>query len=388
MPHRVVEEQRPTGAKPPDGREQDRATRKSAIGLLITGLAAGAGGLAMLRQAGPCTVGMALGGIGLIGFGVVWGVRGIGRLFKLLRKSSGGAMKTMAAIGVLVLGGGVIVIHPGRPLYMQHRDVEMVADDGVTLRGTISLPRWRTKPVPGVVLVHGSGPLTRGHVVGDVRELVQRGFAVLAYDKRGAGASSGEYLRMSGDSANVVLRRLVADAALAFDRLATDPDVDATRLGFFGASQAGWIIPVAAELTRTPPRFHVILSGPAVSTGVEQYYSDLTGDGMRRPRIADRAEVERLVLGFDGDPGFDHAPVLLASRVPTLWLLGDRDESVPAFASVRALDSIRAAGNDRHTVIRYANANHALRDVGTDAPVPIWDDMLGWLGQIGVAAPK
>jgi hypothetical protein len=121
-----------------------------------------------------------------------------------------------------------------------------------------------------------------------------------------------------------------------------------------------------------------------VSTGIENYYSDLTGDGSRPPQVADRAEVERLVLRFDGRAGFDPAPVLMASRVPTLWLLGDRDESVPTFASVRVLDSLRAAGNDRHTVIRYPNADHQLRPIDPDEPVPIWDNMMTWLRQIRV----
>lgn len=160
----------------------------------------------------------------------------------------------------------------------------------------------------------------------------------------GAGASSGEYLRQGAVSADALLRCLAADAATAFSRLAADPDVDTTRLAFFGASQAGWILPLAAERARVHPRFHVILSGPAVSTGVEGYYSDLTGDGTRSPRVTDRAEVERLVLRFDGPAGFDPAPLLRASRVPTLWLLGDRDESVPTFASVRVLESIHAGG--------------------------------------------
>jgi alpha-beta hydrolase superfamily lysophospholipase len=231
------------------------------------------------------------------------------------------------------------------------------------------------------VLVHGSGPLSREHLTGDTRRLVWLGFAVLAYDKRGAGASSGVYLQGKHSPANVLLRRLAADAAAVFDALAQAPEVDTARLGFFGASQAGWIIPLAAEMTRTPPRFHVILSGPAVSTGVEQYYSDLTGDGTGAPRVADRTEVERLVSSFSGEPGFDPAPVLLASRTPTLWLLGDRDESVPVFASARVLESIQAAGSDRHTVIRYPNANHALRDVTTGEAVSVWDDTMNWLRQ-------
>jgi dienelactone hydrolase len=296
-------------------------------------------------------------------------------------------MKALALIVVLVLGNGVVVFHPTRPLYMRHRAVDITVDDGVRLRGTVSKPRWNRKPVPGVVLVHGSGPLTREHLLGDTRSLVWLGFAVLAYDKRGAGASSGVYLRGGGNSADALLRRLAADAAAAFVELAADPEVDATRIGFFGASQAGWIIPLAAELTRTRPRFQVILSGNAVSTGVEQYYSDLTGDGTRAPQVADRAEIERLVFSFNGRPGFDPASVLLASRTPTLWLLGDRDESGPTFASVRVLDTIRATGNDRHTVIRYPNANHALRDVATGEAVPVWNHMMTWLRQIHVLAP-
>src|SRR5688572_9374383 len=294
------------------------------------------------------------------------------------------SMKVVALIAALALSTGAVVFHPARPLYMQHRAVEITVDDGVTLRGTVSKPRWSRNPVPGVVLVHGSGPLTREHVLGDTRNLVWLGFAVLAYDKRGAGASSGVYLRSREHSADTLLRRLAADAAPVFNELAADPEVDTTKVGFFGASQAGWIIPLAAELTRARSRFHVILSGNAVSTGVEQYYSDLTGDGIRAPQVADRAEIERLVLSFKGAPGFDPAPVLLASRTPTLWLMGDRDESGPTFASVRVLDAIRATGNDRHTVIRYPNANHALRDVATGEALPVWTQMMAWLRQIHI----
>jgi dipeptidyl aminopeptidase/acylaminoacyl peptidase len=293
-------------------------------------------------------------------------------------------MKVAVLILALILGTGAVVFHPARPLYMKHRDLNVTVDDGVTLRGTISTPRWRRTPVPAVVLVHGSGPLTRAHVTGDTRRLVRLGFAVLAYDKRGAGASSGEYLQSARTPPGVLLRRLAADAAAAFDSLAADPEVDTTRIGFFGASQAGWIIPLAAELTRTPPRYHVILAGNAVSTGVEQYFSDLTGDGNRPPQITDRAEIERRVTAFQGPRGFDPAPVLFASRVPTLWLLGDRDESGPTFATVRVLDSLRAAGSERHTVIRYPNADHGLRDVTSGKSLPLWDDMMTWLRQVEI----
>jgi pimeloyl-ACP methyl ester carboxylesterase len=210
------------------------------------------------------------------------------------------------------------------------------------------------------------------------------GLAVLSYDKRGVGASSGVYEQRGGDGAEATLRRLAGDAARAFDALSATSGVDRERLGLFGASQAGWVIPLAAELTRTPPKFHVILSGPAVSTGAEQYYSDLTSDGTGPPPVSDRAEVERLTLAFNGRPGFDPLPFLKATRVPTLWLLGARDMSVPTFASVRALEAIRQAGNDSHTVIQYATADHSLRDVDSGRPVPLWDDVMRWLTSRGL----
>jgi dienelactone hydrolase len=292
------------------------------------------------------------------------------------------------AIAALVIGAGALTFHPSRPLYMRNRHVEIAATDGVVLRGTVSVPRWSRGPLPGIVMVHGSGPLTRRHLLGDVRGLVRRGFAVLAFDKRGAGESSGTFPRQWGDSAAAVLGCLAADAAAAFEVLAADPDVDSSRVGFFGASQAGWIIPLAAELTHRPPRFHVILSGAAVSTGLEQHYSELTGDGMRAPQVADREELERRLLGFDGRPGFDPAPLLLKSRVPTLWLLGERDESVPSLASMQVLDSIRSQGNTSYTVICYPNAGHSLRDVATGESMPVWDQMMSWLRELGVLAPE
>lgn len=305
---------------------------------------------------------------------------------EMMRARNLRSVRMVAGIVALVAGVGALTFHPSRPLYMQNRAVEVVTADGVVLRGTVSIPRWRKQPVPAFVLVHGSGPVTRAHVRGDVRRLVRRGFAVLAYDKRGAGASSGVYAQRGGDGAETWLRQLAADAARAFDALAGMPAVDAQRRGFFGASQAGWIIPLAAELTRERPRFNVILSGAAVSTGAEQYYSDLTGDGARAARVTDRAEVERLTLAFSGGAGFDPLPVLAANRVPTLWLLGARDLSVPTFASAQVLESIRTNGNDTHTVIVYATADHGLRDSETGRPVPLFDDMMRWLAERGVLA--
>lgn len=293
-------------------------------------------------------------------------------------------MTFVAAVVVLGLGAGVLAIHPSRPLYMQQRPVALRAPDGVVLHGTLSRPRWRRAAVPGMVIVHGSGPLTRDNVRGDMRALVRLGFAVLTYDKRGAGRSGGIFLRQWGDAAPSVLAQLAADAAVALDSLRAANGVDTARVGFLGASQAGWIIPLAAERAQRRPRFHVLLASPAVSTGVEQYYSDLSGDGSRPAQLQDRRELEARVLAYTGPRGYDPAPVLAGSTVPTLWLLGERDQSVPTFASRRVLDSLARNGVSTHTVVSFRNANHFLRDADGGPRPPVWNEMMSWLQSLGV----
>jgi|GEM_PF-5916340 len=241
-----------------------------------------------------------------------------------------------------------------------------------------------------MVLVHGSGRLAREHLIGDMRRLVWEGFAVLAYDKRGVGESGGEYPRNWGGAggAEATLRVLASDAAAALSRLRAEPEIDPSRVGFFGASQASWIIALATEYLQPPPRFHVILSGAAVSTGVEQFYSDLTGDGHRPPQVADRKEVERRVSAFDGEPGYDPLPAFLATPVHTLWLLGDRDESVPTFASVEVLKALPPDAAGFHTVVQFPDADHSLHDVNTGKPAPVWPATFTWLERIGVMSAK
>ena len=71
------------------------------------------------------------------------------------------------------------------------------------------------------------------------RFLIRRGVAVLGYDKRGVGGSTGDWNTASFDD-------LAGDAVAAFEYLKTRSDIDRAQIGLLGVSQAGWIMPLAA----------------------------------------------------------------------------------------------------------------------------------------------
>lgn len=108
------------------------------------------------------------------------------------------------------------------------------------LAGRLLLPAGKG-PHPAVVLIHGLGRFTRNMVpfaIGDL--LASRGIAVLAYDKRGVGESSGE------DRSIQSRVSVVADVLAGVEFLSGRPDIDPDRIGLFGISQGAGVAPMAA----------------------------------------------------------------------------------------------------------------------------------------------
>src|SRR5712691_9102285 len=93
----------------------------------------------------------------------------------------------------------------------------------VQLAGRLLSPNKRGKH-PAIVLVHGSGAQNREATLPLARFLVRRGFAVLGYDKRGVGGSTGDWNKASFED-------LAGDAAGAFRYLKTRADIDPKRIG-------------------------------------------------------------------------------------------------------------------------------------------------------------
>lgn len=114
--------------------------------------------------------------------------------------------------------------------------------DGTSLAGLLLLPREPSDA--GAVILHGSGDSDRDNVWAYTfaHTLAARGVAVLFFDKRGSGASGGDWRRVGFDA-------LAHDGAAAFDVLIERAPVRDRCAGWVGLSQGGWIAPVAAEIS-------------------------------------------------------------------------------------------------------------------------------------------
>jgi pimeloyl-ACP methyl ester carboxylesterase len=166
------------------------------------------------------------------------------------------------------------------------------------------------------------------------------GIAVLADDKRGVGESGGTY---PGDEAtDATIDVLARDAQREARFLARLPSIDRARIGLFGDSQAGWIIPLAAAREPTV-RWALLNSGPTTTVGETDYWGELAGQSERSPS-GSRAEMLAQVRTA-GRSGFDPVPYLGRLQIPVLWMYGSDDRNVPTELCIERLQALKA-GHD------------------------------------------
>jgi pimeloyl-ACP methyl ester carboxylesterase len=138
----------------------------------------------------------------------------------------------------------------------------------VKLAGTLTLPKGKGR-VPAVLLVSGSGPQDRdesilGHkpflVLAD--SLTRRGIAVLRYDDRGVGKSTG-------DHAKATTADFADDARAGIAFLKGHDRIDPERVGLIGHSEGGIIGAMLGASKEVS--FLVLLAGSALP-GAEVLY--------------------------------------------------------------------------------------------------------------------
>jgi len=173
---------------------------------------------------------------------------------------------------------------------IETRDEEVRFTSGpITLGGTLTLPD-EPPPYPALVLVHGSNAQTRDAFGPWSRFFAGLGYAVLSYDKRGTGMSTGDWRQAD-------FRTLADDVIAGVRHLATRSDIRADRVGLWGISQGGWIVPIVAADAPRDIAFVVVHAGSGTTVreeGVLYLQNELWAAGLPDASVAVGKRYQRL----------------------------------------------------------------------------------------------
>lgn len=264
----------------------------------------------------------------------------------------------------------------------------------VNLAGTLIRPRG-THQVPAVVCIHGSAQPTRKtwEYRGIAYVLAQNGFAALIYDRRGNGSSTGSASEATFDD-------LTADAIAGTEYLKTRNDILVTGIGLFGASQGGWLAPLAASRSNDIA-FVIAQTSPAVSVWQQERHSieyRMLAEGLAPDEIdaaltlSDQIfDFVRTGQGWDvlsqiierandetwanyvqmpetpedamswRNQQYDPKPALSKLKTPILVLYAEQDTFVPPAENVDKMKSYLAeAGNRDVTIKVFPDVGHGM----------------------------
>ena len=109
-----------------------------------------------------------------------------------------------------------------------------------------------------------------------------QGFAVLSYDKRGTGTSTGDWKSADFDS-------LAGDVRAGVRFLTARADIKPNRVGLWGISQGGWILPIVAAKAAPDIAFLIVHAGSGTMVrqqGVLYLEAELRAAGLPPSSVA------------------------------------------------------------------------------------------------------
>ncbi|MDF5754502.1 alpha/beta hydrolase [Spongiactinospora sp. TRM90649] len=290
-------------------------------------------------------------------------------------------LRSLLAVAVLVAAcGGWVIYQHG---YELRQEQVTITGGEQPLKGVLAWPTTGMGPYGLVVFVHGDDPIDATHdefYLPLWEAFAQAGYASLSWNKPGVGGAAGNWLDQS-------MADRAAEAVAAITWAKGRPGLDPTRIGLWGASQAGWVMPKVAA--RLPELRFVIALSPAINWQQQgRYYlmAKLRDEHASPDRVrAELARQERMLallrarVSYEqykaavGDTEMtaerwtfisknytsDAAQDLAAMRVPVLLLLAGHDRNVDvADTEAGYRGHLRAPGllQVRH----YPGASHAM----------------------------
>ena len=290
-------------------------------------------------------------------------------------------------------------------------------NQNLKLAGTLYLPETGA-PYPAVVAVHPASEAQRtslffAHLTA---QLPPAGIAVLLFDRRGSGASDGEF-------ATADFEALAGDVLAAVAYLQSRPEIDGRRIGLHGTSQGAWIAPLAAA--RQPEIAALVAVSAAGVSPAEQMDYGVSfhlaqagyGPEVIAQALALRGRVHAYFRGqaareavaaelgrHEHEPWFEDAylypsgelpsdvtrskwhyemdyeplPVWQKVEQPTLFLFADVDEWVPVDQSLKNYTHATRHLSDV-TLTRVSGTDHLMRTAEGEVSPAYLSVLLAWL---------
>jgi fermentation-respiration switch protein FrsA (DUF1100 family) len=241
----------------------------------------------------------------------------------------------------------------------------------VRLSGNLLLPEG-SGPYPAVILVQGSAASERYFYQVFASNFARNGMAALIYDQRGSGRSGGSPQEFD-------LEMLAGDVISGMAFLSSRPEIDATRIGLWGLSRGGVVIPMAAAKP-SGADFLITLSAPAEPAFARQlwqveyeyrqaqYPPALIDSALRLQRtLLDRRRLQGGAQ-FAGEV-YDPLDAWKHVSSPVLLIYGGQDHVVPVIDSAAQITAVlRQQGEDNFAVWMDPTADHTLMLTGKDSP--------------------
>ncbi len=358
-----------------------------------------------------------------------------------------GSFDQLGYKGSFELTRAEMVVSDEPPPPYQVEEVEIRNND-IILGGTLTIPEGEG-PYPVFVLISGSGAQNRDEEIFGFKlfgiiadHFTRSGIAVLRYDDRGVGASTGNLT-------NSTSADLAGDVGAWVAYLATRTEINSEMIGLLGHSEGGLIAPMVAAATDDVAMI-ILLAGTAVP-GEEIIYKQieliaradgaaeeeiqeglkdqkklfaalLSGEGweeekaMIRERIAEQVDAlpaaQKSALG-DLDKyidtvleqqvsalesawylyflTYDPGPTLEQVTVPVFGIFGELDLQVPPDPNAQVMeDALARGGNEDVTITIYPSANHIFQEAKTGSVseyaalrkefIPgLLDDLTNWI---------
>jgi dienelactone hydrolase len=254
-----------------------------------------------------------------------------------------------------------------------------VPAEGQRLYGTLRVPKTPGRH-PAMVFVSGSGNGSRTEFTPQAEFLAKAGVVTIAFDKRTVGYNFRER----------DFSLLADDALRMVEYLRALPEVDPARVGIWGVSEGGWVVPIAAAKSAAVG-FVVLVSSPNVSP-LRQVAWALNEQLLRLHAPIGARDLLTRAMGGVGFNflRYDAMPALSQIKQPVLAFYGTMDPSIPFVESTQALiTAMKKAGNDAYTIRFMDKGDHAMRVHGGPFTKGYLETLTNWItGLPGTAKPS